>query len=136
MNRLLGLTSIWLALVLSACSFIPRDPSFASLSGIVSYRQRIALLPEAVVLVQLVDMSRPDARADIIAEERIERPGQVPVKFELRYDEHAIVRGHHYAVMAAIYQGSRMIFNSPSPVPALSDGAPSVVEMILEPVSG
>ncbi len=136
MIRPRGYFLLLVAAALSACSYIPRDPSFASLSGIVSYRQRVALLPEAVILVQLVDVTRPDARAQIIAEQRIERPGQVPVKFELKYDENAIVRGHRYALMAAIYEGRHLIFNTPASIPVLTASTPSTVEVILDPVSG
>ncbi|MGA2551588.1 MAG: YbaY family lipoprotein [Burkholderiaceae bacterium] len=136
MIRLQGIAICAAGAALAACSYIPHDPSFASVSGIVSYRERIALLPEDVVLVQLVDVSRNDVRADIIAEQRIERPGQVPVKFELKYDENAIVRGHQYAVTASIYQGRRIIFNTHTSVPVLDVSKRSPVELILEPVSG
>jgi putative lipoprotein len=135
MTRLSGSVILALGAVLCGCSYIPHDPSFASLSGTVSYRQRIALVPEAVVLVELVDLSSGEVREDIIAAQRIERPGQVPVKFELKYDENAIVRGHHYAVVASIYQGRRLIFNSPTSVPVLDTGSPHSVEVILDPVS-
>lgn len=135
MNRLQVIAIASLLASLSSCAYIPHDPSFASLTGTITYRQRVALLPEAVVLVQLVDTSRPDANVDIVAEERIEKPGQVPVKFDLKYDQNSIISGHHYAVMAAIYQGRRLIFDTQTSVPALTARGSSSVDVVLEPVA-
>lgn len=56
------------------------------LAGEVLYRERIALPPNAVVSVQLADVSLADAPAAIVGEQTVEPAGQVPVKFAIRFD--------------------------------------------------
>jgi ABC-type transporter Mla MlaB component len=62
-------------------------PQEARVTGTVTYLQRIALPPGAVLEVKLLDVSRADAAAVTIAQQLIEPAGrQVPIAFELRYD--------------------------------------------------
>ena len=55
-------------------------------SGRVTYRQRIALPPGAVLVVSVLDVSRVDAPSVTVAEQRIEVEHQVPIPFEVRVD--------------------------------------------------
>ena len=58
----------------------------AVLTGTVTYRERIALPPNARVEVRLEDVWQADAPADEIASQTIAANGkQVPIPFELRY---------------------------------------------------
>jgi putative lipoprotein len=94
--------------VLGACgsgggSGAPAAEPQAVLSGTVTYRERIALPPNARVEVRLEDVSQADAPADEIAAQTIAANGkQVPIPFELRYSPQAIDAGHRYAVRASI----------------------------------
>lgn len=75
----------------------------ASLSGEVYYLPRIALAPNAVVIVRLLDISRADAASVTLAEQRIETAGrQVPIPFALAYDPARIDARSRYAVRAEI----------------------------------
>jgi putative lipoprotein len=81
------------------------NPAFAAekvLSGEVLYRERIALPENAVVSVQLADVSRMDAAADVIGEQEISPAGQVPVKFEIRFNDSKITKNMTYALQARI----------------------------------
>jgi hypothetical protein len=49
-------------------------PAFAQVKGTASYRERIALPPDAVFEATLEDVSKADARAEVIGRARIERP--------------------------------------------------------------
>src|SRR5690606_8586171 len=78
-------------------------PDFAmaeerTLRGEISYRERIALPANAVVTVELADISLADAPASIIAKQEIRNPGNVPVKFAITYDANAIQPRMNYAV--------------------------------------
>lgn len=72
------------------------------ISGEVLYRERIALPPNAVLTVQLADVSLADAPAAIIAEQTVDPAGQVPIKFELRFDPSVIQPKMSYAFQARI----------------------------------
>lgn len=80
------------------------------LKGTVSYRERMALPPGATVAVQLVDVSLADAPSVTIAEAVITPEGQVPVPFELHYDDAVIVANHSYALQARIEAEGRLLF--------------------------
>src|SRR5215831_5283212 len=73
------------------------------LTGTVTYRERIALPPNARVEVRLEDVSQADAPADEIATQTVATNGkQVPIPFELRYPTRSIDSSHRYAVRASI----------------------------------
>lgn len=80
-------------------------PSLAAeriVSGEVLYRERIALPPNAVLTVQLADMSLAGAAAAIIGKQVIAPAGQVPIKFAIAFDPARIRPGMRYALHASI----------------------------------
>ena len=103
-------------------------------SGTVTYRQRIALSPTAVVEVKLLDVSRADGQAITIAEQRIQPEGrQVPIAFELRYDPSRIQQRRQYVIQARILEDGRVRFLSSDAYPVITGGNPSTVEVIVRP---
>jgi putative lipoprotein len=62
-------------------------------TGSVSYRERIALPPDAVIQVSLLDVSLMDVAAKLISEQTIKPRHSVPVPFALEYHP----RGHRRA---------------------------------------
>lgn len=94
-----------------------------ALTGNVTYRQRIALAPEAIVKVWLQDVSRPGLPVpEILDEQEIRRPGQVPIPFSLRYDPATIDPTHTYTLLVRIYEGDRTRFTNAKPFPVITNG--------------
>jgi putative lipoprotein len=91
-------------------------------SGRVTYRQRIALPPDAVVVVGVLDVSRADAPSQTIAEQRIEVEHQVPIPFSLRVDADRLDPRHRYAVAARIEVGGVPAWVSDTHHPVTVDG--------------
>jgi uncharacterized lipoprotein YbaY len=58
----------------------------AQVKGTATYRERIALTPDAVFEATLEDVSKADAPAVVVGSVRIDKPGQVPIRFEIPYD--------------------------------------------------
>jgi len=108
--------------------------TFAAVTGTVTFRQRIALTPEAIVQVELRDVSRMDVEAPLLAKHVIRRPGQAPVPFVLDYDPGSIVPGHTYAVSARIADRGQLLFVTDTRVPVLTNGAPASAEIVVGPV--
>ncbi|RAZ84633.1 hypothetical protein DPM33_30710 [Mesorhizobium hawassense] len=81
-----------------------------TLAGEVTYRERIALPPDAMLVVELVDVSLADAPATVIAKRRIAPAGQVSIKFEIGFDPKAIEKGRTYALQASITVDGRSMF--------------------------
>ena len=65
----------------------PEGANPFTVTGTVTYLQRMALPPSAVIEVKFQDVFRADAPATVIAEQKITAEGkQVPIPFELRYE--------------------------------------------------
>lgn len=132
--------AIALALVAAACA--PYDATTeaviepvgadASVRGTITYRERIALSPDAVVTVQLRDTSYADAAAVLIDEQIISNPGQVPIDFNLRYASDEIDNRNTYSVSAVITEGDgRMAFTNDTAYDVITRGNPRRVDMTL-----
>ncbi|MCA0059670.1 YbaY family lipoprotein [Mesorhizobium sp. B261B1A] len=83
-----------------------------ALKGEVTYRERIALPPNAVLSVQLADVSLADAPAKIVGEQKLTPAGQVPISFAVKFDPSRIQRRMTYALQARITVGDRLLFIS------------------------
>lgn len=78
--------------------------------GEVFYRERIALPPNAVLSVQLADVSLADAPAAILGEQKIVPAGQVPIKFEIKFDPSVVQTNMSYALQARITVDDKLWF--------------------------
>jgi putative lipoprotein len=114
----------------------PSSPA-AAVTGTVTYLQRSALPPTAVIEVVLQDISRMDVPAEVISSQRIEAQGkQVPFPYDLKYNATKIDPKHTYAVRATIKDGDKLLFTSTQVYPVITNGAPtSDVEITVEPVA-
>ena len=106
-------------------------------AGTVTYRQRIALPPMAILTVRLLDVSRADAAAVTVAEERIETAGQqVPFNFGFAYDRSRIQERNRYVIRAEITDGQRLLFTTDTSHPVITQGNPRNVDIVLVQVGG
>ncbi len=107
----------------------------ANLSGTITYRERIALPPNARVEVQLVDATDENVPSPLVAERLIDTPGQIPIAFSLAYDPASIRASHTYALRVRIRVDQDIWFASPFDVRVLTAGNPTQVELQLNRVS-
>jgi len=107
-----------------------------SVTGTVGYLVRMALPPSAVIEVSLEDVSRVDAPATVVAEEKIVLGDrQVPVAFELKFDPAKIDARYAYSVSARILVDHKLRFINDKAYPVLTRGNPTHIEMILKQAS-
>ena len=134
------LVSVTGALMLGACTDVSRPATKPALppavTGTVTYLQRSALPPTAVVEVQLQDVSIADAPASVINTQAIETQGnQPPFPYKVPYDPARIEANHRYVMRATIKDGDKLLFTTTQSYPVITNGAPtSKVEIIVEPV--
>jgi uncharacterized lipoprotein YbaY len=113
----------------------PLQAGQAEITGTVSYLVRSALPPDAIIQVELQDVSRADAPATTMSEDRIPSgQHQVPIAFALKFNPSAIHPQHVYAVNARITVEGRLRFTNDRTYLVLTQGHPSHIEMILQPV--
>jgi putative lipoprotein len=104
-RKLLGLTVAAIAisskLVLAAGK---------TLRGGVSYRERIALPPDAILEVRLLDVSLADAPSTTLAVTRVKTRHRLPIPYRLRFDDARIKLGRSYALQARITVNGQLWF--------------------------
>jgi len=111
------------------------DGACALVTGTVTYRERMALSPTAVVQVTLQDISRQDAPATLLAREIIVTAGrQVPIPFTLAYEADTIDSRFTYAVAARITDQGKLLFINDTVHPVITREAPSQIEVLVKPV--
>ena len=141
MRRLVAGLAVALVAALAACTtatVAPQPPAMKTLNGTLSYRLRIAIPSATEATVRLVDVSRADAAATVIAETRFKTQGrQVPLPFRLEYDPARIDPRMRYAVSGELRAGGRILFLNTTRHSVLTHGAPSDnVEILLEQLPG
>ena len=108
-----------------------RQPN-AAVSGSVTYRERLALTPDATLIVELRDVSYADASAPLIARQTIPGPGQVPIRFRVEYSRADIDERNLYSIQAKIIEADdRLAFTNDTAYEVITDGNPNTVDMLL-----
>jgi len=110
-----------------------RRATFTTLEGTVTYRQRSALTPEAVVFVDLRDAGAP-AEEPPLARARVLSPGQAPMPFHLIYDPASLDPARSYSLSARIADRGELRFVTEKPVPLPTAGDAPPVEIVVVPV--
>lgn len=112
-----------------------RQAALMQISGNITYRQRIALSPEAEVIIRLLDVSKMDVAATVLAETRLKNPGQVPIAFVLPYDAEKIEAGHSYTIQVRIEEAGRLLFITTSAYPVLATPGQGPLDIHVDAVS-
>jgi putative lipoprotein len=106
--------------------FLVVSPALAAkvtLSGQVTYRERIALPETATLEIQLVDQTLPSLPPRLDVKAPI-GPGQVPLSFNLGFEDSLILPSHTYALVATIAVPEGVMFRNAEPY-ALNPLAPA-----------
>ena len=105
---------------------------YAAVEGTVTYRERIALTPDAKLIIELRDVSLADAPAPLISSMTISDPGQAPIHFRLEYNKADIAPRNTYSVSATIFESDgRMAFTNDTAYEVITRGNPNRVDMLL-----
>jgi putative lipoprotein len=121
--------------VLTLGDAVLRRVSQVDVSGTVTYRERIALPPGAAVVVALLDVSRADAPAETMAEQRIEVEHQVPIPFSFRVDADRFDPRRAYAARASIELDGRAAWMSDTHHPVTVDGVADLEIVVVRTAS-
>ena len=133
------ITILGLLLGTTALTGCGGSPDKASVTGTVTYRQRIALPPEAVLTVRIEDVSLADAPAEVVGEQVIKTEGaQVPIPFVVSYEPENIIENHRYSLRVRIEDGAgRLLFINDTDVPVITNGNPTEdIEVVVIPTGG
>ena len=81
----------------------------------------------------LEDVSKADAPA-MVGSVRIDKPGQVPIRFEIPFDPARIDQSRSYSVRARIMVGQQLLFTTDEAYPVLTRGHDNEVQIMLRMV--
>lgn len=115
----------------------PAASSFLDITGSVAYRHRIALPPDAILIVRVQDVARAGAPARQLAEQRIELGGrQVPIPFATTIDRDLIGKKSRITVSARIEHKGKLLFITDKHYPVATDGQPPHIDLQMKQVAG
>lgn len=124
-----------LLVALAAMAFFANAQATKSVTGTATYRERIALPPNAVFEATLQDVSRADAPATIIGTARLDKPGQPPFQFSIPYDSSKIVERNSYVVRAQVIVDGKLMFTTTQSYPVITRGNGATVDMVMQRVA-
>ncbi|HZG33642.1 MAG TPA: YbaY family lipoprotein [Sphingopyxis sp.] len=115
-------------LPLAACATLMPSEEPVSVTGSITYRERMALPPTAQVEIQLADVSLMDAPSKTIAQQSFTADGrQVPFAFSLTVDQRKLDPRGRYSVSARISDGSgKLMFITDTHNGVTFDGRPRI----------
>ncbi|NJD24635.1 MAG: hypothetical protein FIB06_04445 [Betaproteobacteria bacterium] len=106
---------------------------FLDVTGSVTWPAAPALPPGAVLILRIQDTARADARARLLAEQRIEASGQpLPLPFAMTVDRDLAGPRARVTVSARIEHAGKLLFISDKTYPAVVDGRPRHVDLTLK----
>ncbi len=138
MTGMRNTTVLLLATVLfSACERrtpAPPAPAAAPLpastvTGRVSYLQRIALADEAIITVAVTDVTTGQRLAEQVIPSQGKQP---PISFQVDYDSAKVRPGDDYAVSARITLRNQTVFASDTPYLVITKGRPTQVDILVK----
>jgi putative lipoprotein len=112
------------------------DAATASISGTVSYVQRIAMPPQNTVTIKLLDVSRADAPAVELGKQIISNAGNPPINFVIRYNPADVRPTGTYAIAATIEADGRILFRTTEQFNVLTREAPKDDISVLVKMTG
>ncbi|HJS28728.1 MAG TPA: YbaY family lipoprotein, partial [Anaerolineales bacterium] len=110
----------------------------AAVTGVVTYPSDTILPDDAIVTVQLQDVSLQDVPAEILGQDEIQAGGQqAPIPYVVLYDATRILPNHTYSMSARITDGAgNLLFISDTATLVLTRGNPTHdVEIVAVPVN-
>ncbi|NEQ47755.1 MAG: hypothetical protein F6K00_31185 [Leptolyngbya sp. SIOISBB] len=123
------------AWLLGAVRIACESQAASAITGTVTYRERIALPPDATVVVTLEDVSRADTHSTVIAGDIIHTSGQqVPIPYSVTYDPADIVPQNRYVVRAQIFYDGDLSWTSTTAYPVITQDNPTDVEIMVQQI--
>lgn len=112
----------------------PAGDAAGIVTGVATYRERIAMPKNAVFEATLSDVSKMDAPAEVVGTALTENPGNPPYHFSITYDPRRIVDNHTYVVRGTIKIDGKLAFTSDTSYPVITHGNGKEVNVLLKSV--
>lgn len=115
---------------------VPAEPAPVVINGHITYPEKVAMAPNVVVTIQVVDVSRADAPAVVVATTELYPEGkQIPLSFRLSAKRSAFAKGRRYQVNVRITEGKVLRFITKQAHPLDIDNLPSRFDIVVNAVA-
>lgn len=112
-------------------SVVEMNPDLPTVEGTATYRERIAMPPNAVFEAVVQDVSRAGAPAIEIARTTVKQPPNVPIPFRITVNPGDIDNSRNYAVRGRLLVDGQLWWTTDTVYPVLMGGQSSKVDMLL-----
>ncbi len=109
------------------------DPRFVKVAGKVTSSAKLALTPDAVLSVRVIDITQLD-RPRVISEQMLANPGGMPVSFEVWYNKQSVNPRHRYAVQAVVADKGAIRWKTTAECKSVAEGKPANLAIPLRAV--
>ena len=116
--------------LLGAALAVPITAANVSVTGSLTYSEPIALTPQAVAIVTMIDQTAAADAGAVVGQQRIDAPTQVPIDFSVLVDAGTIDPTHSYALFATIVDGPTTWQNAVGE-PVMTGGPSRGVDLVL-----
>lgn len=106
------------------------NAAMVTVSGEVTYRERIALPEGGSLRISLIDLAAPGTPR-VSAEAKLATPGQVPLNFDLGFDDGLLLADHSYGLVAEIVAGGAIWFRNNQPVAIDAAALATEIEIVV-----
>ena len=103
------------------------------IGGTVIYITNTKLPDTAMFEIRLLRLDRDGNIEAVLASDSLAKPSSMPLEFWLPYQPGLIESRQAYAMDAKVVAAGRILFTSQQPVPVLTRGNPTNVEIVVTP---
>jgi len=107
-----------------------------SITGVVSYRERKTLPPDAEVRMRLVDLNQTGEAQVISAIDFLTEGNQIPLDFAIPYEPDQLDENGNFALEGDIVFAGRYIFEELQPVSVITNGKRKDVVVMMRSAAG
>lgn len=123
-----------LALAMAGCATLP-ETAHATVRGRINYGEGMTLPPQAVIDIELTDVSQGGMPSKVVARVRMSAEEDGPIPFELSVPSARIDQQRTYALSARISFGGKTLYVNTTQMRVLTLGAPAKVDLCVERVT-
>ena len=123
-----------LAALLVATQLLAPAAWAGQISGTARLQQPMALPPDAILEVLLIDAALADAPARVLGRTRLQPAGKPPFRFTISYRDRDLTPRGRYGVRATLRQGERLLFTTDTFTPVLRGSVSAPLTLQLVPV--
>lgn len=107
-----------------------------TISGVISYRERKSLPPDAEVRMRLVDLNQTGDAQVISAIDFLTEGNQIPLDFAIPYEPDQLDENGNFALEGDIIFAGMYIFEEMQPVSVITNGKRKDVVVMMRSASG